>query len=190
MGAASLMGLPHAEASVSLTVLLDELVRESSGAAVVSPIEHHAVWEDDRIVTYTRVRVERVVAGSIAEPVWVRTLGGEVGDIGQIVEGEAQLAAGQSSLFFLRPHLDPVTRRPTGAFAVAEGAQGQFPVVAPAGGKAHLELARDLGALYPPSEAQRKRSPTAPIARDALCNRPLEAALRAIVEAWRRIRGG
>jgi hypothetical protein len=118
----------------------------------------------------------------------VRTLGGAVGDIGQIVEGEAQLAAGQSSLVFFRPHLDPITRRPMGSFAVAEGAQGQFPVVAPAGGKAHLEVARDLGALYPPSEAQRRRSPAAPIARDALCERPLEEALRAIAEAWRRLR--
>ena len=72
-------------------MLFDELVQRASAVAVVTPIEERAVVEDGRIVTYTHVRVDRRVAGAIAEDFWVRALGGAVGRIGQIVEGQPGL---------------------------------------------------------------------------------------------------
>src|SRR5678815_5242459 len=77
---------PRADASVSFTVPMDALVEESSAACVVSPIEAKSVWENGRIATYTRVHVDRLLAGSAANEIWIKTLGGAVGDVGQNVE--------------------------------------------------------------------------------------------------------
>src|SRR5512142_2268947 len=93
--------VPRADASVSFTVVLDALTEESSAACVATPIDSKSVWEDGRIATYTRVHVDRVLAGALASEIWVKTLGGAVGDVGQIVDGEAVLRTGQQSVLFL-----------------------------------------------------------------------------------------
>src|SRR5512135_1138716 len=120
---ALIVGAPAARASVSFTVVLDALVQESNAACVVTPVEAKSVWESGRIYTYTRVRVERTFGGSVAvgSEVWVQTMGGSVGDIGQLVDGEAVLNPGKTSLLFLKT-------APTGYVVTARG-QGQFPVV-------------------------------------------------------------
>ncbi len=89
-----------ARASVSFTVVLDALVEESNAACLATPIETKSVWEDGRIATYTRVHVDRVLAGTLSSEVWVKTLGGAVGDVGQMVDGEAVLKPGQQSVLF------------------------------------------------------------------------------------------
>ena len=115
-------------ASVSFTVLLDALISESSAAAVVTPVSASSLWEDGRIATYTKVHVARVVAGTPTADVWVKTLGGVVGDIGQQVEGEAVLLVGQQSLVFLtvdaRWELRRDRARPGSQFPVVKGASG------------------------------------------------------------------
>jgi hypothetical protein len=94
--AAGATGVQDAEASVSVTVLFDELVQKASAAAVVTRAEQRGLWEDGRIVTYTRVHVDRLVAGQLAGDVWVRTLGGRSGT-GQIVERRRSLPGGPRS---------------------------------------------------------------------------------------------
>lgn len=180
-----------ARASVSATVLFAQLVEESSAVAVVVPTEQRAVWEGDRIATYTHVRVDRLVAGRLAGDVWIRTLGGEVGDLAQIVEGQAAFPLARPSLVFLRVHVDLVSRRVTDAFVVVERAQGQFPVVVGAGGQARLALGADLGALLSlPADARgahvgpAKRDPR--FARDVLRDRTLDDAASVIGAAWTR----
>jgi hypothetical protein len=89
-----------------------------------TPLESTVVWEDGgargrRIVTYTRVRIDRVIDGAAPAALWIRTLGGSIGDIGQRVDGEAILAPGQPGVFFLRQF-------PDGPHAVVGMAQGQF----------------------------------------------------------------
>jgi hypothetical protein len=113
-----------ARASVSIAVTWEGLLHESAAAAVVMPVEARAVWENGRIYTYTRVHVDRAVAGELASgsEAWVRTMGGVVGKVGQIVDGEPVLVAGRPSLLFLRPG-------PVGAYEVTARGQGQFPVV-------------------------------------------------------------
>ena len=98
-------GAATAEAAVSVLMSLDELVAGSDYVLVGTALDRYSKWEElaggRRIVTYTRVRVDRRVVGEPNAEVWVRTLGGVVGKIGQSVSGEAQLDVGAKSLLFL-----------------------------------------------------------------------------------------
>ncbi len=186
--------LRNAEASVSTAVLFEELVQEASAVAIVTPTEQRALWEGDRIVTYTRLRVDRLVAGRLPDEVWVRTLGGTVGGLAQIVEGQATFAFDRPSLVFLRPHLDPTTRAPAGSFVVAERAQGQFPIAVGRDRRPQLALAADLGALLPPPPEHVTRASkglpagSAPrFAGEVLKDRSVEEAQREIALAWSRV---
>jgi hypothetical protein len=169
-----------AKASVSPAALFEDLVKEASEVAVVTATEQHAIWENNRIVTLTHVRVDHVVAGQMLGEAWVRTLGGSVGHIGQIVEGQATFAIGSRSLVFLRPHVDPVTKATSDAFVVVDSAQGQFPIVAAEGRPLRLAPAANVGALLePPNKATGAR-----YARDVLDDRTLDDASREIVATW------
>src|SRR3954451_16548647 len=119
-----LRGTPSAEASVSVLLSLDEIVTASSAVIVGTAAEQKSQWEElsggRRIVTYTKIKVDRTIAGSAGTEVWVRTLGGSVGKLGQAVSGEAQLSVGSKSVLFLMKRGD-VT-------AVTGMAQGHFPI--------------------------------------------------------------
>ncbi|HEY2904058.1 MAG TPA: hypothetical protein VGL59_25950 [Polyangia bacterium] len=125
----ALLGWPPraVRASTSLALGLDDLVARATLVVAATPVRSTAVWEDSsggrgrRIVTYTQMRVEQVIDGSAPAELWIRTLGGSIGDIGQRVDGEAVLALGRPCLFFLR-------RFPDGPHGVVGMAQGQFPL--------------------------------------------------------------
>src|SRR5258706_15471203 len=97
-----------ASASTFVELSVAELVSKSTLVVAGTPLDGTSVWEDSeggrgrRIVTYTRLRVDRVIDGRPPPEVWIRTLGGHVGDIGQHVDGEAVLVPAQASLLFLR----------------------------------------------------------------------------------------
>jgi hypothetical protein len=184
----ALLVVGGARASVSIAVSWDSLLRESTAAAVVTPVESRSVWENGRIYTYTRVRVDRGVAGTLAGggEAWVRTMGGVVGKIGQLVDGEAVLAPGHSALLFLHPG-------PVGAFEVTARGQGQFPVVVddpknPAA--AHIVRGTSVGALVMPrAPAAQGTSASAPaptprLAADVLHGRSVDEVARDIADAW------
>lgn len=187
VGLLALLGLSLrlAEASVSIPVTFDDLVRRATAVAVVTPIDEHGVWEAGRIVTYTRVRVERRVAGRLAAEVWVHTDGGAVGKIGQLVEGEATLKLGKDSLVFLHPRSDGLSiigssdGGATTTFGVVEGAQGQFPIATGGHPSPRLVVSPGMGGLLPTSSTQ-------PLARDVLVDVALEDAANAIAAAWTR----
>jgi hypothetical protein len=120
--------LRDASALTAIELTVGELLNASSSVVSATGAESVCVWEDTdgarahRIVTYTRVVVDRVLDGQ--EPgaaVWVRTLGGHVGTIAQSVDGEAVLAAGQRHLLFL-------DRRSDGTHRVVGMSQGLFPL--------------------------------------------------------------
>jgi hypothetical protein len=176
--AASATSAVDARASVSVTVLFDDLIHKASAVAVVTPVEQRALWEDHRIVTYTRAHVERSIAGRLEREVWIRTLGGFVGNLEQIVEGQATFSIGSRSLVFIHPHLDPVNHTPTGAWGVVEGAQGQFPIVVRAGqAQPRLAVSQNVGALVPSPSGGR-------LAREALNDRALDDASNEIATVW------
>jgi hypothetical protein len=163
-----------ADASVSIPVTFEDLVQRASAAVVVTPLEQYGVWEDGRIATYTHVRVERRVAGRLTGEVWVRSEGGSVGNIGQLVEGEAAFAMGKASLVFLHPHGGSASAT---TFGVVEGAQGQFPIVTLGRASPRLVASPSLGGILPSSSTQ-------PLARDILVDVSLEEAATAIAAAW------
>jgi hypothetical protein len=143
-------GPAPAAASVSVLVSLDDLVSASTAVVVGTVGEHHSVWEDlpngRRIVTYTKVTVERTVLGAHQGELWVRTLGGAVGNIGQAVEGDARLEAGSRAMLFLT--------EANGVVVCTAMAQGHFPVVADDHGVQRLAQSPNAGMLVP------KRGPT------------------------------
>jgi len=95
----------EASASVSILMSVDELVNASSDVVIATAVERKSQWEDlpsgKRIVTYTRVEVDESLADGSRSEIWVRTLGGKVDHIGQIVSGEADIALNARALFFL-----------------------------------------------------------------------------------------
>jgi hypothetical protein len=116
-----------ASASTVVEVSLAELASRATAVIAGTPLESRSVWESaggargERIVTYTRVHVDRVVDGRAPGELWVRTLGGQVDHIGQRVEGEAVLVAGQPALLFLAARAD-------GTHSVVGMAQGHYPL--------------------------------------------------------------
>ena len=184
----------EARASVSFAVGYDEMVTDADAVAVVTPIDQRSVWEDNRIVTYTRLKVEENVAGqtSAGTEVWVRTLGGAIGKIGQQVDGEAVFVHGKSSLVFAR-------LRSPGTFTVVARAQGQFPVLVDAQTKRKSVMKNaNCGVLLP--RIQQTTSTVGPVARqarntgmttivavDALHGRMLEDVTRDIAAQWKRL---
>jgi hypothetical protein len=112
--------------SVARALSLGELVRSSERALVGAALEAHSRWATvggrRRIVTETRIRVDRAVAGaSDGSELMVQTLGGQVGDVGQVVFGEAFLLVGEAALLFLVPDAE-------GELHVAGMAQGHYPI--------------------------------------------------------------
>ena len=140
-----------AEASVSVAAPYEMLFEAAETIIVAHPVETRSQWEDGRIATYTKLHVDEGVAGSEAtgSDVWVKTMGGTVGDIGQYVDGEPEFAVGSSNLLFLK-------RLSSGPFVVVTRAQGQFLLeVDAATRKTMTKPSPSVGALVHPSQAPR-----------------------------------
>jgi hypothetical protein len=168
---------PPAGASVSIELSLDRLAAGSDAVVVGTPVERRALWRGGRIYTYSRLRIDVPVAGSLqqGDEIWLRTRGGIVGDVGQRVDGEAILAEGVRTLVFLRGTED-------GVMAVHGRAQGQFRLVSGSDAVERLQPASNPGALVP-----ERRPPISPAdgVRRTLAGRPLDDAAALIAEAWR-----
>jgi hypothetical protein len=148
--AASISLTPRAAAAAtSIELGMSDLVGSSTLVVAGTPVDSRSLWEGDasthgrRIVTYTRVRVDRLLDGAPQAEVWVRTLGGEVDEIGQQVAGEAVLRVAEPSLLFLRGRTD-------GTHVVVGMAQGQYPLDArPESGTTRLRAPLEAGHLVP-----------------------------------------
>jgi hypothetical protein len=168
----------EARASVSIPVTYDALLHGSSSAAVVTPIEQRSVWENGRIYTYSRVHVDRAIAGELATDgeAWVRTMGGVVGKIGQVVEGEAVLTVGRPCVLFV--HAGPV-----GAVEVTARAQGQFAIVLDEKKTQRVARSSAVGALIAPKTV----SPApALLAAEILHGRVIDDVAHEVAGAWER----
>jgi hypothetical protein len=178
-----------ARASVSIAVAFDALVKDADSVGVVTPVESKSVWEEGRIYTYTRVKVEQGVAGELGtgSESWVRTMGGVVGKIGQLVDGEPVFTPNKSSLVVMRKI------KTTGQWEVSARAQGQYPIVlddtakdTPRGRRVMRSSA--IGVLFPPKTP----SPTDTVATvprlagEVIHDRPLDDVTREIATAWKK----
>jgi hypothetical protein len=180
-----LTGPREAHAAVSIQLSLDELVGSASYVVVATAVEQRSQWEElggaRRIVTYTRLSVDRVVAGEPDGEIWVRTLGGVVGKVGQQVSGDAQLTLGSSAMLFLT--------KAESVVVVSGMSQGHYPVVdkeeqpAAPGGARRLTVRRlasspDAGTVLP-------RPGPAISARELLVGSTLDTAMDAVSRAWK-----
>ena len=178
-----------AHASVSIAVAFDALVKDADSVGVVTPVESKSVWEEGRIYTYTRVKVEQSVAGELGtgSEGWVRTMGGVVGKIGQLVDGEPVFTANKSSLVFMRKF------KTTGQWEVSARAQGQYPVVlsdsvTDTSRGRRVMRSGAVGVLLPPKSP----SPTETVAAgprlagEVIHDRPLDDVTREIATAWKK----
>jgi hypothetical protein len=172
-----------AAASTSIELSVAELVSKSTLVLAGTPLDSRSLWEESeggrgrRIVTYTRLRVDRLIDGNAASEVWVRTLGGEVDDIGQHVDGEAVLVPQKPALLFLRAIAG-------GTHGVVGMAQGQYPLDRPPAGTPVRVLAPvGLGKLVPKAGAPTlpNQSPSQLPARLVLSGQTLDDAARLVL---------
>ena len=114
-------------ATLARAITLPELVGLSRYAWVGTATDAYSRWEtvgnSRRIVTYTRVEVTQPIDGRPPPDtsLMLRTLGGRVGDIGQLVHGEARFELGAESVMFVAPDED-------GVFGITAMAQGHYPL--------------------------------------------------------------
>lgn len=182
----------EAHASVSIAVLFESLVADTSTVAIVTPVEQHALWEGGRILTYTRVHLDQGIAGALGTgaETWVVTLGGIVGDIGATVDGEATLRVGQPTLLFLRPDAAAVQAGAAGTHIVTGRAQGQFHVrLDPKTHVRTFQTSPARGALYPPPASMLKSVRITTLAADAIVDRPIDDVAKDIASLWSRTHG-
>jgi hypothetical protein len=173
-----------AQASLSIAVAFDELVVRSSSVAMVTPFEARALWEDGRIYTYTHVHVDTPLGGTLGagdEP-WVRTMGGIVGKVGQVVDGEAVLTNGRPALLFLH-------EGPPGALEVTARAQGQYAIRLDEKQKPRLVQSSGAGGIVMPRGVTPGTGPLkpSPLATEILHGRPIADGQREIQAAWSRL---
>lgn len=190
-----------AHASVSIAVGFDALVKDADAVGVVTPVEQKAVWEEGRIYTYTKVKVDQSVAGDVGtgSDGWIRTMGGVVGKIGQMVDGEPVFVVGKPSLLFLRKW------KAGGTWQVSARAQGQFPVTIDDTSKVKKVIrSANVGVLFPPKakaadvanaasvsatapEPRVTEEPKIRLAGEVLHDRPLDDVAREIAATWKKL---
>jgi hypothetical protein len=152
-----------AQAATSVELSMSDLVGGASVVVAGTPLESRSLWEGDasthgrRIVTYTRVRVDRLLDGPPQAEMWIRTLGGEVGEIGQQVAGEAVLRVSEPTLLFLRARTD-------GTHVVVGMGQGQYPLERPESGMARVRAPLESAHLVPKVGASAAPRPSARLA--------------------------
>jgi hypothetical protein len=126
-GALALLISRPARATLARALAVEELVGRSRHVVVAEPLDAYSVWEQvgqrKHIVTYTRVRALELLAGSDPrqDELLVRTLGGVVGELGELVHGEARLTPGARGVLFVTPSRQ--------ALAVTAMAQGHYPLL-------------------------------------------------------------
>ncbi len=161
----------QAEGSIARALGLTELARQSEQVVVGTALEASSRWEhigrQRRIVTYTRVRVDESIAGSATDSeILVRTLGGKVGKIGQVVHGEALLRIGESAVLF-------VGDAPDGTPSIAGMSQGHYPIRTDSRGTRRLAPSPRSFELYGDDAAQKE-----------LSGRTLPDARARVTKAW------
>lgn len=145
--AGAALALPRrASATLARAITLPELVGLSQYALVGTATDASSRWESvgntRRIVTYVRLEVTQPIDGRPPPDtaLLLRTLGGRVGDIGQLVHGEARFELGADSVVFLSPDED-------GVLGITAMAQGHYPLHAAAGDVVRLSSSPSVPAL-------------------------------------------
>lgn len=157
LGALGALFSKQVQASVSRAVPLEALTERSQHVVLGESLDSYSVWERvggrKHIVTYTRVRAHELLAGADpkADELLVRTLGGTVGELGELVHGEAVLRIGKRSVVFVMPSRD--------ALAVTAMAQGHYPLLRDKAGAERLLRSPHAAELVDEAGSAVKRLP-------------------------------
>ncbi|HXK17783.1 MAG TPA: hypothetical protein VNG33_08270 [Polyangiaceae bacterium] len=144
-GALGLLVPQQATASLSRALALTELVARSQHVVLGEPLDNYSVWEQigqrKHIVTYTRVRALELLAGADPQQdeLLVRTLGGQVGQLGELVHGEAVINLGERGVLFTMPT--------QGVLVVTAMAQGHYPLARDKAGVERLQRSPEAAEL-------------------------------------------
>ncbi len=116
------------------------LTREADTIVVGRVVKSESRWTADRrrIVTDVTVEVGESLKGAPGETVVIRQPGGQVGDIGQRVDGVASFKKGEEVVLFLE-------KRPDRSFMLSGMAQGKFRVERSWDGKEILAVPEPKG---------------------------------------------
>jgi hypothetical protein len=137
------VGAPgRADATLVRGLTLPELLAASARVAIVTPLFAESHWEtiggQRCIVTDTRVRVEDSIrAASSASELLVRSLGGRIGAVGELVHGQPILELGQACVAFLKATAGDI-------HWTAGMAQGHYPLLHRTDGATRLTASRSL----------------------------------------------
>ncbi len=145
-------------ASVVRPLPLPELVGRAQVVATAVVESSASAWVGERIVTDSVLVVDDPLLGTAAGArLVVRTLGGEVGDLGQRVFGEPVFRSGERYLLFLEsvPVPDPAAggRQPAALLRPVGMSQGALPIVASPEGMVVTPNAERPALLAPCAEA-------------------------------------
>jgi hypothetical protein len=134
-----LLGLP-AGATSMLKVDVAELSRQADAIVHGTVRRVESRWSGDgrRILTDIEVEVVQALKGQPGPRVLITQPGGKVGNIGQVVSGQASFAPGEEVVLFLE-------RRGPQAFRVSAMAQGKYRVQRSPDGKTVLAVPEPLG---------------------------------------------
>lgn len=131
--AASVIAPASADATVMVPTTLEAMSVEAVLVVTGRVLAQESAWDQAhrKIFTYTEIQVlERIAGEGDPKTIVVRTMGGEVGDIGMKVSGVPKFKPEEEVLVFLRN--DPVE---AGTFQVIGMSQGKFRLVRQADGK-------------------------------------------------------
>lgn len=141
---ATLAWAQQGQATTARAVSLESLVKRSTRIARGTPQGSFARTEEvggtRHIVTYSRLRLDELIHGPSESEMLVRTLGGQVGELGEIVHGEAVLALNESCVVFLHTNSEGIEH-------VTEMAQGHYPMSLDRAGTPRLAASRNMPRL-------------------------------------------
>jgi hypothetical protein len=158
--AAALLLSSVAGATIVVPMTLEEMAIEASCVARGRVVNTQSAWDDAqrRIYTYTEIQIlERIhTSRSVPDFVVVRTLGGEVGEVGMKVSGTPRFTLGEEVVVFLRA--DPVDAE---QFQVIGMSQGKLHVERPLkGGELAVWSLEGLAFARPGGDGRMKIDPT------------------------------
>jgi len=134
-----------AGASILRYLSLEEQCDQAEVIVVAAATSQSSSWAENsrRIYTDTNFEVGQTVKGEVGGVITMRQLGGQVGDVAQVVAGSPVFVPGESYVLFLDP-------RPDGKYRVVGFSQGCYPVVTGSGGKARVmpSMAASSGAHF------------------------------------------
>jgi hypothetical protein len=93
-----------AQATISRAVKFDEKVEAAASIVVGRIVSQESSWDAgrQRILTYSKIAVEKTLKGSPAQEVTIVTPGGTVGDIAQDYVGVPRFHTGDDNVVFVR----------------------------------------------------------------------------------------